>query len=520
MDIDSIVSNLMKAERIPLEKLNQEKQSWQWKQEDYRTINTTLSTLRDLAFTAKLQGTYMAKKASSSNEAAAIVTAGSSATDGFYTLEIQKMAKGIQISSSGGLPEETKTVAGNTQTQSLAGQFSAANGLDPSLADVSGTIIVTIEGNAKNVDGTYKQLTITLDSVNNNINNLATQINSANLGIKANYDATYNRFTIVSSSTGSDQHFKVVSDAEIGTGSGKYFLKDYLKLGVSQGVDYSGQNAEFKLSGSQYSTPSNTATVMGMTIALKQAPTDPAAPIIMDLNVFQDTNTIYSSIKSFVDKYNEVVEKINTKLQEKRNRDYKPLTDDQKNDMNDKQIEQWEEKARSGLLNFDFLLTSIGDKLRTAASSTVSGLTQYNSLASVGITTKKYNYSGQLEIDDDRLKEALSNNPDAVMKLFTNSSGIANEKGIATRAYDEVSNGMDLISSEAGSSSSFSLLDKSFIGNKLTSIDERIRNLNDQLTHKEERYYRQFTAMEKAINQMNTQSSWLAQQLGMSTQQK
>lgn len=58
--------------------------------------------------------------------------------------------------------------------------------------------------------------------------------------------------------------------------------------------------------------------------------------------------------------------------------------------------------------------------------------------------------------------------------------------------------------------SSMSTLDKD-----IKDIDERIKDLNTMLINKENRYYSKFAAMEKFIQQMNSQSSWLMQQLGM-----
>ena len=47
MDIDSIVKNLMAAERMPLDKLKQKKQILEWQRDDYRALNTKMLSFRE-----------------------------------------------------------------------------------------------------------------------------------------------------------------------------------------------------------------------------------------------------------------------------------------------------------------------------------------------------------------------------------------------------------------------------------------------------------------------------------------
>ncbi|HHY92810.1 MAG TPA: hypothetical protein GX511_05665, partial [Firmicutes bacterium] len=79
LDTDSMVEALMRAERMPLDRLLQQKQLWQWKQEDYRTVNNALRELRDTMFSMKLQSPFLAKAANSSNPSAVTASAGTHA---------------------------------------------------------------------------------------------------------------------------------------------------------------------------------------------------------------------------------------------------------------------------------------------------------------------------------------------------------------------------------------------------------------------------------------------------------
>ena len=94
-------------------------------------------------------------------------------------------------------------------------------------------------------------------------------------------------------------------------------------------------------------------------------------------------------------------EKINGKLTEKRYRDYPPLTDEQKADMKESDIEKWEERARSGLLSGDTLLSGIYSNIRMTASSAIDGEGKYRTLSSIGITTLAWYDQGRLQISEE-----------------------------------------------------------------------------------------------------------------------
>ncbi|KYH32678.1 flagellar hook-associated protein 2 [Neomoorella mulderi] len=509
IDTESIIKSLMAVERIPVDKLKQQKQILQWQQEDYRTINNSLRTFRDKVFNMKLQATYLAKKATSSNEGAVGVTATSAAVEGFYTIDIQNLAKGITVMSANRLNEET---ASDGTTKKLAEQFG-----------LSGTITFTLEGSVKNADGSYKQQTFSFATGEKTIYDVVKEINAANLGIQASYDSVNNRFMLISPGTGETQHLKVVKDDNSflsGTNSTLQLQITSGVIGTSEitspqslvvGTDYTGVNAQFTLNGVTFSEPTNTFTIAGVTYELRQA------NVTANVTVSSDTDAIINSIKDFINAYNDVIGKINAKLAETRHRDYPPLTDDQRKALSDDEIKKWEELARSGLLQNDPLLDGIVNTMRQTMATIVPGLTgsQYNDLSDLGITTGLYEEKGKLYIDEAKLRDAIQKDPTGVMNLFTKSADKYSEKGIAMRLYDDVNNAISQISKKAGSDSTFTLADNSYIGQRLREIDESINDMEDRLKQVEDRYYRQFTAMEQAINQMNAQSAWLAQQFSM-----
>ena len=234
-----------------------------------------------------------------------------------------------------------------------------------------------------------------------------------------------------------------------------------------------------------------------------------------------------NSIKTFVDKYNELIDLVTTSTSTKRNRDYSPLTDDEKEAMTDSQIEKWEAKAREGTLFSDSLLQGLTSSLRNSINTEVKGMGSLNLLADIGIKVMDgYKNNGKLEIDEKKLNNALTNNFEEVKKLFTKTSSTEattakdlstrrSEQGFAERLYEEIDSQMQKLMKKMGSSTGTAeTIDQSVIGKQLKIFKEQEDRLTSRLTDIENRYYKRFTAMETAIQKLNSQGSWLSQQLG------
>lgn len=503
MDIDQTVKDLMKAHRINMDGLKQKRQQVEWQRTDYRTVNNSLRALRDRAFSMRLEGPYLAKRATSSNEVAVTAAAGAAATVGTYSVRVNQLAQGVTKGSQSNLPEESNA---DGTTRTLAAQLG-----------ITGTRSFTLEGKLEG--GTRKSKSFTIDTATYTVNTLAAEINNAKLGITASYDSNSNRFFLTTAGTGSDHGIRVSSDPNnflsdaTGAGTGT------MRLLIQTGTLYSGQNAQFDFGDSTNMTSStNTVTVNGITLTLKQG-----GGATSSIAVSRDADAVYNSIKSFIDQYNTTLDLVNKEMAEERYRDFLPLTDAQREKMSNKQQEDWEAKARSGMLRNDSLLTGLVGKMRNAVMGVVSGIPSvnvggktvtYNSLSAIGIRTGHYSEGGRLHLDRDGavLREAIQNDPDGVMMLFNKNSAVANEKGIAWRLYDEVDRGVRGVIGRAGIESTFSLRDNSALGRTLHSMDRQIKEWEKRIVNMEERYWRQFTAMEKAVGKMNSQSAWLAQQ--------
>ncbi|UZQ83496.1 flagellar filament capping protein FliD [Thermoanaerobacter sp. RKWS2] len=579
LDTDSMVQQLMKAASIPLDKLEQQKQWYQWQQEDLRDINTQLMSLRnDIVFKLKLQGTFMAKTVTSSNPSVATATAGVNAVNGTYTISVTQLAQAATTASTDKIGAATKNSDGtytyntlnntgndiylylkgldgtnkqivikngatindvvtaiNAQTNAtgviatydpgldrlfLVSNFTGANSkidfsgtnvdganflankLKINIAQLSSSAALGLGGNSGIVNNTGSDISLQLNgktiivAKGATVQNFVDAINAAGANVTASYDSTSDK-VILTASAGYSIDFT-------GTGpDGMNLLNNTLKLTISS-ISAQGQDAKFTFNGVQMTSSTNNVTVAGINITLTGTSNSTTT-----LTVLTDVDKIYNTIKSFIDSYNDIITKINAKLTEKRYYDYPPLTSEQKQAMKDSDITLWEQKARSGNLANDETLMRIYYSMRNVVSSTVSGV---GSLSSIGITTGQWYEGGKLYIDETKLRDAIATNPQLVMNIFT---GTSTSQGIAQQLYDTLNSGIDAITQKAGSTTQ--LYDTSFIGNRIREIDDRIAQMQDYLNNLEQRYYAQFTQLEMYVSQMNSQSAWLSQQIGVMT---
>lgn len=347
-------------------------------------------------------------------------------------------------------------------------------------------------------------------SASESLNTVINKVNTSNVGVTMLYDSVSDKMTLTRKETGDfnklpenttateENSHEIITNGE--------FIDNVLNF--ADAAEIGGTNAKFTINGLETERTSNTFELSGVTFTLKKLFSDTPASI----NITNNTNQIYDNIKGFVDKYNELISKIQGEVQEERFKDYTPLTDEQRESLSDKQQELWEEKAKSGLLRRDPTLTSALNKMRSDFGNPVanSGLSSiYKQLSSIGITTtSNYLEGGKLEIDEAALKKAIEADPTSVEKLFTSTGSSTSEKGIIERLSVTVTETLDKLRSKAGNS--FTSTKQYEIGKLLDDIDSRISRFEDRLTTVEDRYWTQFTAMEKAIQRSNEQMTQLS----------
>ncbi|KAF1677451.1 flagellar hook-associated protein 2 [Bacillus mexicanus] len=485
MDIDDIVSKLMQTEKAPLDRLNQKKQTLEWQRDSYREVNTKIKEMQDYMSknTLTYPSTYQNKTVTSSNDSVLTATGTVSAPNSSSTVEVASLATAA-------------TYKADHYTGYTQGDYNLA-------------FNVTAPG-----ETTAKTVNISVASTDT-IDNVISKINKSDLKVSAFKDKIWNGTEYIetiafsSKETGAGGSIQAADSATADFMSGQ--------LGFSLDADNKltaykeGTNAKVTINGFEMEKLTNNFTVNGVTYSIKNT-TAATGPVTTAVST--DVDGIYNQIKDFVDKYNELVDSMNEKLQEEKYRDYTPLTSEQKEAMSDKEVELWEKKAKSGLLRNDASISGGTNQMRTDFYSQVSADGKNYQLTEFGITTSStYQLRGHLEINEEKLKAKIQEDPEGVAALFTNgsSSSAYNEKGIMKRIGDTLKSTVKSIEAKAGNSTMGT--NNYSIGKNLNTISTDIINMQDRLNTVENRYYKKFSAMDSAIQKMNEQSSYLSQLL-------
>ncbi len=93
IDTETMIKDLMNAERIPLDKLHQDRTKLEWKRDAFRDVNKMLADFdRNLIFNMKLSNTFNTKIISSTQENAVRATGNAGANSGTYRIEVKQLA--------------------------------------------------------------------------------------------------------------------------------------------------------------------------------------------------------------------------------------------------------------------------------------------------------------------------------------------------------------------------------------------------------------------------------------------
>lgn len=365
---------------------------------------------------------------------------------------------------------------------------------------------------------------------NESLASVINKINNSKAGVKITYSQLTDTFTMTAteSGAGADIEFSDVTGnlmaSLFGGGKKTEGTDAVVKLSVNGSTD-PADLIEVRRSTNNISFDGVSITLNGMAEGNEEEK--------ITVSLSRDVDALAETIKSFINDYNSLLSQITTKLTEEYDRNYLPLTEDQKKDMSEKEIELWTQKAKTGLLRNDTYLTSIANQLKSIFYSPVSSLASEKDsigmLAEIGISTTVWSDKGKLTIDEKKLKEALSSNPDKVISLFTQKSTVTysqyasqeqqtkrfNQSGVLDRLSDMLKNNLSKVGKKGAlitlvGSPADLFKGETLYSKRIQELKERIDKLNDKLIDEEDRYWRQFTAMEKALANLNSQSSWLA----------
>lgn len=397
----------------------------------------------------------------------------------------------------------------------------------------------------KTVDGTAFSADTTVDEIIRAINN-------SDAKVQVSYLSTTDKFSLTSTQDGASGDFSIVGsekkdeynlgEALFGKGTINGVNEDNGGYAVTKGqdavilVDFDGEGGEEPV---QISRSSNTFDLNGMTVtvsgvfntkAKEGAPGKFEVENINDKVTFEakaDVDKLTTAVKEMVDAYNEIIELSNKMVSQKPNRKFSPLTAEQKAEMSDDDIKNWNEKAQEGLLFNNIDLRNFTQEIRFLFGTDSTSIAAWEK---IGITaSSSYSDNGKLTFDESAFRAAVESDLDGVKDMFTalevtqtdeNGKKVVTQNGgVMTKIksiFDKYAGTegatKGLFVQQAGATESpLSMLDN-VLQKQMDSYDDLISSLNDKLEDEIEKYYNKFASLETYINNMNTQSSWLTQQ--------
>ena len=347
------------------------------------------------------------------------------------------------------------------------------------------------------------------------VDGLLTAINNnKDAGVTATYLGSENKFVLSSNEKGEGRKITLGADPND--------TADAANL-IFGGVSTDGTDGEMSIlyNGVQttITSSSNTFSIDGLDIRATNTFNTGSATAEggVSFTASADTEKVTETVKKFIEAYNAMIDEVRTQATTKPDSNYKPLTDDQKNEMNENSIKNWEDKAKEGILYNSSALKDLDNATQGIFSSMMINGVSYDDLEKIGISfSDDYTAGGKIVFDEEKFKTAMDSDPEKVSDLFTGTHGIVNTidstlSTYATRYASKNGNSYGVLIEEAGSEKLSLTLTNNSIYKELKDMQETITNLQSQLSTEQDRYISQFTQMERLINQMNSQSSYLSQ---------
>ena len=350
------------------------------------------------------------------------------------------------------------------------------------------------------------------------VDGLLTAINNnKDAGVTATYLGSANKFVLSSNEKGKGREISLGADPKDTTDAANIIF------GGDKKESHDGTDGEMSILYNGVKTTitssSNTFSIDGLDIKATNTFDTGSATAEGGVNftASADTEKVTETVKKFIEAYNAMIDEVRTQATTRPDSNYKPLTDDQKNEMNETSIKNWEDKAKEGILYNSSALKDLDNATQGIFSSMMINGVSYDDLEKIGISfPDDYTAGGKIEFDEEKFKTAMDSDPEKVSDLFTGTHGIVNTidstlSTYATRYASRNGNSYGVLIEEAGSEKLSLTLTNNSIYKELKDMQETITNLQSQLSTEQDRYISQFTQMETLINQMNSQSSYLSQ---------
>ena len=574
LDIESLVKMGMMNKQNQYDKMYQTQLKQTWVKEAYNTVYTDVKAFKESMSTFKMQSNMSAMQATSSNNDVVSVTANGAAAAMNHKITVEQVASNAYLMTANGqkIDRANNSAAnsaylkdvlfsGDATKTTVDGQTSylVKNGTTGKNDTFKGSdVAISIEvQDSDEVDSDGKPVThkveFTYDQIfgdNKTLNDLATAFSNSGANVQGGYDNVNDSFSLYNKTSGSANKIGLKANNEASAellnklhlasydgqtntlGNEIRFTKDTLTEAAV------GTNAKATIDGKTYESDTNKLNVANVIynfngVSAKNADGTYQASTI---SVSQDTDKIVDNVKKFVETYNTLIDSLNTKYREEKNTDYKPLTKKQESEMTESQINKWNEKAKSGLLYHDNNIYSIISDMREALYTEVDAVDtvltdargnkySYNSMSSIGITSSTN--QGHITLDEEKLKKALTEDPDCVYQLFASDqdstyiSGSTNKNqsdtytsksdylntGIANRLYNSMTTNIRNLESYAGTSKETD--DESYLGKLITNMNTKMTSFQTLMKSYESKLYKKYDAMEVALSKLGAQLSYI-----------
>ena len=285
---------------------------------------------------------------------------------------------------------------------------------------------------------------------------------------------------------------------------------DYNDLAKATKVD--GCDAEITMNGAKFTSRSNTFTINGLTFtALEQTDKD------VTLTTTEDTDGIYNMIKNFFSEYNKLINEMDSLYNADAAKGYDPLLSEEKKELSDSEVEEWEKKIKDSLLRKDSTLGTVSGAMKTILMQGVEVNGRQMYLSDFGINTLSYftapeNERNAYHIDGDAddsstaketdvLKAMISSDPDTVTAFFT---------GLSKKLYESLTDKM----SATTLSSALTVYNDKQMKTDYDSYTEKISKQEDKLNDLIDKWYKKFSEMETALSKLQSKNSAVSGMFG------
>ncbi|CEP90978.1 MAG: flagellar filament capping protein FliD [Paeniclostridium sordellii] len=482
MDTDSMVKQMLSGEQNKVDKAKQKQQSVKWQQEIYRAVIKDVKDLQDKYFSATSKDSIMTSKAwnstkvSSSNERVMTATGSAGANDIDYSFTVNHLAKPASIS---GKPttKDGKDITRDTTLENLK-------------------IGTERKFSIKFVDGD-KEVTKEIDiKPEDTLGTLIGKINESTDGkVKANFSEMTKSFTIETTKTGEKSKLSIVDSSGNPSNALSFLVSKNTDQGINSEIEVKSKDGSFS---DILKQESNSFIIDGINYSVH-------AEGSADISSSQDVEPVVENMKKFAEDYNKIMDKVYGLVTEKKNKDFPPLTDAQKEDMKEEEIEKWEKKAKVGLLRNDSEMRTFMDHMQNAIFGENTKF-----LNECGLTSSEdYNKRGQISINEDKFRKALQNEGDRVYKAFAGNNNSVLEKMRKTM-NNYVGGSSSIFARKAGLEKTSSAI-KNYYSEQLKRQEDMIKNLQRKMDRREDQLYKQFGQLEASMNKLNSQMNYFAQ---------